>query len=109
MAIEIKCNKCGRELVEPGILIFDRPDVRSHCRKLYVCVRCRDELRAWMNNNPVGEALSELVPRYKREYFAGHGEFIEVKADDGDWVKWEDVLALFALGQAVLIGQEDKP
>jgi uncharacterized protein YlxW (UPF0749 family) len=47
MPISITCNKCGKELEEPGALLFDTP-LDNKCLKRHLCADCYHEVRRWI-------------------------------------------------------------
>lgn len=42
--LKLKCERCKRELVEPGGLLFTPPDLNNQCRKIHLCVECCKEI-----------------------------------------------------------------
>lgn len=50
MPISPACDICGRELNEPGALVFSPPDVKGKVNKCHVCVGCYN-----------GKSLEEIV------------------------------------------------
>lgn len=46
MSLDVKCNKCGRDLEKPGGLLFGPPQEGGWCHKLHLCIDCYREV-AW--------------------------------------------------------------
>ena len=46
--INIKCNICGKVLMELGALLFSPPDENSYVKKTHICTKCYSKL---LNND----------------------------------------------------------
>lgn len=44
MAIAPICDKCGKELVVFGAILFSPPDEQSTVKKFHICEPCYDEM-----------------------------------------------------------------
>ena len=40
MGLDIKCDKCGKILNNPGALLFSVPDKKLFCKKYHICSKC---------------------------------------------------------------------
>jgi len=45
--LDIKCYKCGKDLEEPGALIFSPPK-DNRVDKIHLCIICWRDLRDWL-------------------------------------------------------------
>lgn len=48
MSLEIKCDKCKKELDVPGGLIFSPPDNSNQTLKIHICIDCFKGLYNWL-------------------------------------------------------------
>jgi hypothetical protein len=39
MALKVKCEKCGEDLIKPGALVFSPPE-GNVCLKFHICEKC---------------------------------------------------------------------
>ena len=44
MAIQPKCDRCGKELKKFGAILLSPPDEQSTVKKFHICVDCYEEL-----------------------------------------------------------------
>jgi len=51
MSLTITCNRCGKELDEPGALVFAPPNKKGGTRKFHICERCWHGLMTWLLND----------------------------------------------------------
>lgn len=62
MAISPKCDACGKELLEPGALLFSPPETVEKCApvtKYHVCAPCYTRLLQEFFGAPEQEMASE--------------------------------------------------
>ena len=45
MAIKPICDKCKKELNDPGALLFSPPDSSANVRKFHICKGCYDQIK----------------------------------------------------------------
>lgn len=46
MAIAPKCDKCGQELTDFGVIILSPPNDKSEVKKLHICKPCYAQIQA---------------------------------------------------------------
>ncbi len=51
MSLNIKCDKCGKELDEPGALVFSPPSNNKDVMKYHICKTCWAKLADWIYDN----------------------------------------------------------
>lgn len=52
MSISLQCDRCGKELLVPGALVFSPPFGIHKVIKLHICVDCWSDFWAiWMEND----------------------------------------------------------
>lgn len=47
--LRIQCNKCGKDLDEPGSLAFSPPDKYDECKKFHICLSCWPLFQDWLS------------------------------------------------------------
>ena len=58
------CNICGRELEEPGALLFSPPDKYGQTLKYHLCKKCYQKL-SWLINSECAKELDEISEKCK--------------------------------------------
>lgn len=51
MAFVFNCDRCGKELMEPGAIVGSPPFGNHKWLKFHICVECWEKLLDWMENN----------------------------------------------------------
>lgn len=44
MAIEPKCDRCKKELIEYGAILFGPPDMEGKAKKFHICKECYEKI-----------------------------------------------------------------
>jgi len=50
MAIKPTCDRCGKELIEFGAILFGPPDQNSTVKKYHLCTSCFTKLKTDMES-----------------------------------------------------------
>lgn len=57
MSLKIHCNRCKKELDEPGALVFS-PPYETEVEKFHICMDCWVDLYIWVEN----ECCKMVIP-----------------------------------------------
>ena len=58
------CDKCNKELLEPGAILLSPPDKKGWVRKYHICVGCYKEIKPTQKQSP---PVDNSVEKYTKE------------------------------------------
>ena len=50
MSIKPICDRCKKELIDFGAILFSPPNKDGHCKKFHLCIKCYNKLEGLIDD-----------------------------------------------------------